>query len=403
MATIKVKYRPSTVKGREGTLFFQVIHRRIARQINTGYRLFTHEWDCAQGRVDVTSATDDVRHRYLEALETDLKNDLSRLQAIVTRIEGSGRNYDADGIVALFGTARNDVGFVVFARTLIAHLSGIGRTSMSTAYATTISSFLRFLDDRRDVALADFDSDLMQAYEVWLRDGGLCPNSSSYYMRNLRAIYNRAVERELTVQNHPFRHVYTGIDKTVKRAVPLRVIRRIRDMDLTDSPALDYARDMFMFSFYTRGMSFVDMAFLQKKDLHNGILSYRRRKTNQLLTIKWEKPMQDIVDKYDTTASPYILPIIRDIGRDGRRQYKNVAHFVNIKLKSIGRRINLDIPLTTYVARHGWASIARSKNIPLATISEAMGHDSETTTRIYLASLDTSVVDRANHIILSSL
>lgn len=403
MATIKVKYRPSTVKGREGTLFFQIIHRRIARQINTGYRLFTHEWDCAQGRVDVTSATDDVRHRYLEALETDLKNDLSRLQAIVTRIEGSGRNYDADGIVALFGTARNDVGFVAFARTLIAHLSGIGRTSISTAYATTISSFLRFLNDRRDVALADFDSDLMQAYEVWLRDGGLCPNSSSYYMRNLRAIYNRAVERELTVQNHPFRHVYTGVDKTVKRAVPLRVIRRIRDMDLTDSPALDYARDMFMFSFYTRGMSFVDMAFLQKKDLHNGILSYRRRKTNQLLTIKWEKPMQDIVDKYDTTASPYILPIIRDIGRDGRRQYKNVAHFVNIKLKSIGRRINLDIPLTTYVARHGWASIARSKNIPLATISEAMGHDSETTTRIYLASLDTSVVDRANHIILSSL
>ncbi|MBQ7869818.1 MAG: site-specific integrase [Prevotella sp.] len=403
MATIKVKYRPSTVKGREGTLFFQIIHRRIARQINTGYRLFTHEWDCAQGRVDVTSATDNVRHRYLEALETDLRNDLSRLQAIVTRIEGSGRNYDADGIVALFGTARNDVGFVAFARTLIAHLSGIGRTSISTAYATTISSFLRFLDDRRDVALADFDSDLMQAYEVWLRAGGLCPNSSSYYMRNLRAIYNRAVERELTVQNHPFRHVYTGVDKTVKRAVPLRVIRRIRDMDLTDSPALDYARDMFMFSFYTRGMSFVDMAFLQKKDLHNGILSYRRRKTNQLLTIKWEKPMQDIVDKYDTTASPYILPIIRDIGRDGRRQYKNVAHFVNIKLKSIGRRINLDIPLTTYVARHGWASIARSKNIPLATISEAMGHDSETTTRIYLASLDTSVVDRANHIILSSL
>ena len=403
MATIKVKYRPSTVKGREGTLFFQIIHRRIARQINTGYRLFTHEWDSEQGRVDVTSATDDVRHHYLETLETDLRNDLSRLQAIVTRVDSSGRDYDADGIVALFGTPRDNIGFVAFARTLIAHLSGIGRTSMSTAYATTISSFLRFLADRRDVAFADFDSDLMQAYEVWLRAGGLCPNSSSYYMRNLRAIYNRAVERELTAQNHPFRHVYTGIDKTVKRAVPLRVIRRIRDMDLTDSPALDYARDMFMFSFYTRGMSFVDMAFLQKKDLHNGILSYRRRKTNQLLTIKWEKPMQDIVDKYDTTASPYILPIIRDIGRDGRRQYKNVAHFVNIKLKSIGRRINLDIPLTTYVARHGWASIARSKNIPLATISEAMGHDSETTTRIYLASLDTSVVDRANHIILSSL
>lgn len=84
-------------------------------------------------------------------------------------------------------------------------------------------------------------------------------------MRNLRAIYNRAVERELTVQRYPFKHVYTGVDKTVKRAVPLKVIRRIRDLDLTLSPVLDYARDLFMFSFYTRGMAFVDMAYLKRR------------------------------------------------------------------------------------------------------------------------------------------
>lgn len=84
-------------------------------------------------------------------------------------------------------------------------------------------------------------------------------------MRNLRAIYNRAVERELTVQRYPFRHVYTGVDKTVKRAVPLKVIRQIRDLDLTLSPMLDYAKDLFLFSFYTRGMSFVDMAYLKRK------------------------------------------------------------------------------------------------------------------------------------------
>ena len=222
-------------------------------------------------------------------------------------------------------------------------------------------------------------------------------------MRGLRAIYNRAVEKELTVQRTPFKHVYTGIGKTVKRAVPLKIIRQIRDMDLTLFPAMDFSRDIFMFSFYTRGMSFIDMAYLKKKDLQNGILSYRRRKTGQQLFIKWEKPMQEIVDKYDTGGTPYLLPIIKDMNEDDWRQYKNAAHLVNDKLKKLGRKLGLDIPLTTYVARHGWASIAKSRNIPLSTISEAMGHDSEKTTRIYLASLDTSAVDKANSQILKAL
>ena len=113
--------------------------------------------------------------------------------------------------------------------------------------------------------------------------------------------------------------------------------------------------------------------------------------------------MQELIDKYDTTGSPYLLPIIKSNGKDERRQYKSEAHRINRNLKKIGEQLGLAIPLTTYVARHGWASIAKSKNIPIATISEAMGHDSETTTRIYLASLDTSAVDKANRLILKSL
>ena len=256
-----------------------------------------------------------------------------------------------------------------------------------------------------DAAFAKYevDSDLMIEYETYLKSRGVCPNTSSYYMRGLRAIYNRAVEKGMTVQRDPFKYVYTGIGKTVKRAVPLKVIRRIRDMDLALFPAMDFARDIFMFSFYTRGMSFIDMAYLKKKDLQNGILSYRRQKTGQQLFVKWEKPMQEIVDKYDTVSTPYLLPVIKDMNADARRQYKNAAHLVNDKLKKLGVRLGLDIPLTSYVARHGWASIARSRNIPLATISEAMGHDSEKTTRIYLASLDTSSVDKANSQILKAL
>ena len=130
---------------------------------------------------------------------------------------------------------------------------------------TTLNSFIRFRKGK-DVLLEEVDSSLMMKYESYLKSTGICPNTTSYYMRNLRAIYNRAVEKDLTVQRSPFKYVYTGIDKTVKRAIPLEEIRRLKELDLTKSPSLAYARDIFMFSFYTRGMSFIDMAFLRKKD-----------------------------------------------------------------------------------------------------------------------------------------
>ena len=120
---------------------------------------------------------------------------------------------------------------------------------------------------------------------------------------------------QIPVPINPFKHVYTGIDKTKKRAVSLDVIREIRDLKLTKK-SLVFARDIFLFSFYTRGMSFVDMAFLKKQDLQNGILAYRRNKTGQQLFIKREKTMQELIDKYDTFDTPYLLPVIRNNGVD---------------------------------------------------------------------------------------
>lgn len=401
MATIKIKFRASSSAAKEGTLFFRVIHNRVARQIRTGYRLYPHEWDDGMAAVRV-SGTDDKRRGYLVSLTEALNRDAGRLRGIVSRLERTGNPYTADGVVEEYTSPSDVHAFLSFGRSFVEQLKRIGRRRTAETYATAINSFARFRKET-DIPLEGVDSDLMAAYGSYLSETGVCPNTVSFYMRNLRAIYNRAVDKELTVQRYPFKHVYTGIDKTVKRAVPIEVIRQIRDLDLSLHPVMDYARDIFMFSFYTRGMSFVDIAFLKKKDLRDGILSYRRHKTNQQLFIKWEKPMQEIIDKYDTADTPYLLPVIKCNGNDERTQYINEAHRVNRSLKKIGRLLGLAIPLTTYVARHGWASIAKSKNIPIATISEAMGHDSENTTRIYLASLDTSVVDKANSLILRSL
>ena len=290
-----------------------------------------------------------------------------------------------------------------FMESIIKNLNTLGRIRTSETYTSTLNSFKQFRENK-DVLLNQMNSDLIVAYETYLKSKGVCPNTSSFYMRILRAIYNRAVDKGLTPQNHPFKRVYTGVDKTIKRAIPLKAVKSLKEMDFSDNPLYDFARDMFLFSFYTRGMSFIDMAYLQKKDIQNGILSYRRRKTGQVLYIKLERCIQDIIDKYNSRQSCYLLPIILpDCRFDARKQYIYSAHKINRCLKIIGRNMDLSISLTLYVARHSWASIAKSKNVPLSVISEGMGHDSESTTRIYLASLDTFAIDKANHMILESL
>lgn len=122
------------------------------------------------------------------------------------------------------------------------------------------------------------DSELMELYEAELQNRGLTRNTSSFYLRILRTNYKLAVEKGLTQDCHPFKRVYCGIDKTVKRSLSFAKIKQIKELDLSLTPSLDFARDMFLFSFCTRGMSFVDMAYLKKKDLKNGYLTYRRKK-----------------------------------------------------------------------------------------------------------------------------
>lgn len=234
-----------------------------------------------------------------------------------------------------------------------------------------------------------------------MRGLGLCRNTTSFYLRILRGIYNKAADDDLTEQKRPFRHVYTGVDRTPKRAVGIREIRLIKELDLEDNPRLSFARDMFIFSFYTRGMSFVDIAYLKKSDISGEFLNYRRRKTGQRLTIRMEKGIAEIISRNSSDNSPYLLPIISSNDRaEARKQYLAGMRAVNRNLKRIAGVLGIHQTLSMYVARHSWASIALANDVPLHTISLALGHENEETTRIYLASVQTEDIDSANSLIL---
>ena len=247
---------------------------------------------------------------------------------------------------------------------------------------------------------------LLAEYESYLKARNVTMNTVSFYNRILRAVYNRAADKELTPQRNPFRHVYTGVGKTVKRAIPLGYIRKIKNEDLALKPSMDFARDMFMFSFYTRGMAFVDMAFLRKKDMRDGAIHYVRRKTGLRMTVHLEACMREIIGRYAsrTRDTPYLFPVLT--AEDPARayaQYQGALNYYNRLLKKLASLLGLDSGLSSYTSRHSWATAARNHNVPLPVISAGMGHTSERTTQIYLSALETSVVDSANRKILASL
>lgn len=171
-----------------------------------------------------------------------------------------------------------------YMESVIARLSQNGHHGTSRAYKSTLASFKKFRKEE-DVMLDCITSELMEDYAAWLKSNGNIPNTASFYNRILKAVYIRAVEGGIIEDRHPFRKVYTGIDKTVKRALAIPLVKKIKDLDLSLKPKLAFARDMFILSFYLRGMSFIDMALLKKTDVKDKQLTYRRHKTGQLLTI----------------------------------------------------------------------------------------------------------------------
>ncbi|MDE7420500.1 MAG: site-specific integrase [Muribaculaceae bacterium] len=400
MASIKVKFRPSSVSGQEGTIYYQIIHERKQRQYITDYHVYPSEWN--EKRASVSTSTNSERKPIILSIKERIRWDTERLAKIIRLLNDSGLDYTINDIIDEFQRYTNECSVFNYMESIIVKLKQNGKVRTAETYCAALNSFKKFCK-QEDMLFEALTSKTMEAYEAWLHKRGNTSNTSSFYIRILRAVYNRAVEEDIVDDHKPFSRVYTGIEKTIKRALPLKIIKKLTNLDLSLIPNLDFARDMFILSFMLRGMSFIDMAYLKKNDLSNGYIIYKRSKTGQRLTIEWTKEMQEILDKYPANESDYLLPIIRNKGVNERYVYRNVGYNINHNLKTIAHKLGLAIPLTMYVARHSWASAAKAKGIPISVISEGMGHDSEATTQIYLVSLDTSVVDRANSIILKSL
>lgn len=256
----------------------------------------------------------------------------------------------------------------------------------------------------REISFSELTPEWLAQFEQKLLADQLSWNTISTYMRMLRSVYNQALERGVaTYIPRLFNKVHTGVDAPVKRAVSPEVMYRL----MTDAKPLPeklaFSRDIFVLLFLLRGMPFVDLAFLRKCDLQGNVITYHRHKTGRKLTVVACPEAMEIIKKYkDThTDTPYLFPIIQNPGKDEYEQYTRMLRLQNYRLVQVARSLKIKERLSTYTARHTWATTALRQNYNSSLICDAMGHSSVKVTETYFQSYREEEVNQMNNSLVS--
>jgi site-specific recombinase XerD len=393
MSSVKILlFTHKTLKDGSHPIMLQVIKDRKRKMIASGFSAKVSEWNSR-------SNTPNKNHPNYEQLKLYLKKKQVDAETCFMELSGSGNPFSIDDLVTKIKGDQNSENVMGFWKSVIEELTRTGKIGNSKAYSNTFGVFDQFLSGK-DITFNDLSFKLVRKFESFLLERGLQTNGISFHMRTLRAVYNRAVKENLAKKDYyPFEKYRIKREKTMHRALTKDDIKRIKNLELTDK-ILRLAQDFFMFSFYTRGMSFIDIAYLQVKNLQDERLNYRRAKTGQIFSIKLTEEAMKIINKYNDLSKPdsYIFPIIQHEDKKFG-EYKNAMRLTNKKLKTIGEMAKCSIPVTTYVARHSWATIAKRGGISTSIISEGLGHATEHITQVYLDGFENSVIDGANDLI----
>ena len=389
------------------TLVIQILRARRRGVVFTPFKLLPGEFDPVRGRA-ISDPKNREQRRFADNVNRYLRHQLHEIDRIVSELERGGEPFDGQDVAGTF-RRRYDNRYVhtVFCRQ-IEELLRQGRHGTAGTYRSTLTAFGRFAGNRH-YQLCDLDEPTVMEFRNFLVREGLKVNTVTFYLCKLRAVYNRAVREGFAPRGmDPFGGVAFRTEKTRKLAVDDTVLRRVAGAKLPRG-ALAVARDLFLFSFYCRGMSFVDMAYLRQGDIEGDVIRYRRRKTGQLFTVRIIPPLRAILDRYREICSPMALPILMVKDEEGgfrpfvlsgagpdeqrrneqemyKRYRQNRSEFLH-HLRRLSKLLGLERNLTFNMARHTWASRARREGIPMTIISEGLVHTSEKTTRIYLDEL----------------
>lgn len=396
MATIKLilhrnwKHRDNTFP-----LVFQVIHNRQKKVIYTEYRIEEANFNSKLQKVQTSSQTN-LSRKMIATINREIKQQKRILQERIAEYERANIAFSVKDLEDK--PLKHRRVFILEYMNKQINLKLLGkREGIAQAYKNTKHSFARFLE-MKDIEVIQITPLLIRRYQAFLQARGVSENTMAYYMRNLKTIYNCIIQDGYkTNPESPFRGIRTTICKTTKRAITREELIKIAKMEFAPNEKhIELARDIFLFSYYACGMAFVDIAYLEKKNIESGVIVYYRHKSKQQIRISVIEPLKKLMDKYWNT-SKFVMPILNsDLPEDLYEQYRLALGKTNKNLKVIGDCVNLDYRLTTYIARHTWATQVKMLGTPISIISQGLGHTSENTTRIYLQDFDSKVIDSVN-------
>ena len=386
-------------KKKDGTypLVFRIGHHRRTVVIQTGYNIPEKDWD-SKRRV--------IKKTYSEINSvTRANNKLLRQRAeMLDKIEGLAESKQLDTLSAKelkdFLTRKsNSHSVFVFTEQLIENLRKAQKFGNARNYATILGVLKGYCSDqgKNDLLFREVNYRFLKSFEHHHLAKGNSINGLSVYMRAIRAIFNKAIKDGITKQeDYPFREYKIQSTPTQKRAIAVDDLQKILKLELAEESNLFHYRNYFLASYLLWGISFMDLAFLQLKDMSNGRIQYRRRKTSKLYDIKVSDQLLNIISYYTPDKNPndFIFPIIkRQKLEDQYKDVKWARKRYNKGLREIGELCGIEEKLTSYVARHSFATQALLNDVPLKAISEMLGHSKLNTTETYLKSLPTSVLD----------
>lgn len=399
MATVKTVL----VKGRCNNrgaypLAVQVLHKRKKKVFYTGYSIEPGQFDAHSGQV---SSNGNYTMETIQRINRTCKKICKSLDKVINSLEKKNNEYTINDITRAYETLTGKIGFYNYFQERIRMLYESRHDGTAKAYEATLRSMQKHLC-KSDFPFSHLSSRLVVKYCDSLSEAGLSKNTVGFYLHNMKAVYRRGCLELNLIFPSPFCNIKIYSEKTAKQSLTIKQVRVLAQMSLSIGTPECLARDIFMFSIYTRGMSFVDIALLKKSDVSFGVIRYRRHKTGQLLEIGINRQIQDLLERYKDTEGTYLFPLIDD-SDSIYLNYKRAYNKVRYALKKVSRIAGMNKPLRLHAARHSWATMARENGAPLHTISECLGHSSEKVTRIYLKELDRSELDEVNNYIADNI
>ncbi len=296
----------------------------------------------------------------------------------------------------------------VFTENLIRELKKDNKIGNAWVYESAINALKRFHPED-ELYFENIDFQFLDNYNKHLLRSGVKHNTAFFYLRTLRAFYNKAIKLKIVDRSlYPFHDIKLKAERTKKRAIDKSLIAAIDQLDLPEYSTIWHARNWFMMSFYLMGISFVDLALLQTTNIKNGRIHYKRQKTGKVYDIKVIPQVQNIIDTYSGTRSQnYLVPIINrkvETEEERLRLIKDRTRLANKYLKRMAEQIETQETITTYTSRHSWATICKKLGFSIEIIAECLGHEyGNKTTAVYLDTFDQDVIDNANQQVANCL